>query len=140
MIQRRKLVEIRSLHDVLRNESYVTVLKKQQQKNNKNDRIFSLAWNIVYWLLKSHCFEFFGGRKYSLFWAKKLMEKWHLLITEKFLFWTFPEWEIWSFFETKVREKMVLLITKMLLFWIFRGWKIRYFLRQKVDEKMILTG
>ena len=80
------------------------------QKKENNDRIFSLAWNIVYWLLKTHCFELFGGAKYSLFWAKKSMEIWYLLITEKFLFWT------------------------------FRGWKIRSFLRQKVDGKMIFTG
>ena len=102
----QELVERRSLHDVLRNESYITVLKnkqtnKQTKKQKKNDRIFFLAWNIVYWLLKNHCFEFLGDGKYSLFWAKKLMEKWHLLITEKFLFWTFREWEIRSFFETK---------------------------------------
>ena len=76
-----------------------------QKKNN--DRIFSFAWNIVYWLLKRHCFEFFGGGKYGLFWAKKLMEIWYLLITEKFLFWTFREWEIRSFLRQKVSEKII---------------------------------
>ena len=79
----------------------------QSSKKENNDRIFSLAWNIVYWLLKSHCFEFFVGGKYSLFWAKKLMEIWYLLITEKFLFWTFREWEIRSFLRQKVNEKVI---------------------------------
>ena len=81
-----------------------------QKKKKNNDKIFSLAWNIVYWLLKSHRFEFFGGGIYGLFWAKKLMEIWYLLITEMFLFWT------------------------------FRGWKMRSFLREKVDGKIIFTG
>ena len=35
------------------------------------------------------------------FWAKKLIERWYLLITENLLFWTLWEWEIWSFFEPK---------------------------------------
>ena len=78
----------------------------QPSKKNKNDRIFSLAWNIVYWLLKSHCFEFYRGGKYGLFWAKNLMEMWYLLITEK-LFWTFRVWEIQSFLRQKVKEKMI---------------------------------
>ena len=78
----------------------------QSSKKNNNDRIFSLAWNIVYWLLKSHCFEFYRGGKYGLFWAKNLMEMWYLLITEK-LFWTFRVWEIQSFLRQKVKEKMI---------------------------------
>ena len=113
---------------------------KWKKNSSKKNMTFFLAWNIVYWLLKSHSFEFFGGGKYGLFWAKKLMETWYLLITKKFLFWTFREWEIRSLFETKVSEKMILLATGLLLFWIFRGWKIRHFLKQKVDGKMIFTG
>ena len=41
------------------------------------------------------------------FWAKKLMEKWYLLITEKFLFRTFWRWEKRSFFSQKVDGKMM---------------------------------
>ena len=41
----------------------------------------------IYWLLKSPCFELFRDGKCSLFWGKNLMERWYLLITEKFLFW-----------------------------------------------------
>ena len=117
-------------------ESYISVLKKEKKNSCKKNRIFSLAWNIFYWLLKSHSFEFFGGGKYGFFWAGKLMEIWYLLITKKFLFWTFREWKIQSLFETRVSEKMILLITDLLLFWIFRRWKIRHFLKQKVDGKV----
>ena len=73
----------------------------KKKSKNKNNRIVSLARNIVYWLLSGPCFEFFGDGKYGLFWDKKLMEIWYLLVTEKFLFWTFPGWEIRSFFEAK---------------------------------------
>ena len=55
-----------------------------------------------YWLLKSSCFEFFRDGICGLFWCKKLMERWYLLITEKFLFWAFRWWEIWSFLARKL--------------------------------------
>ena len=114
-------------------ESYISVLKTEtnkQKKNNKktkNNRMFSLAWNIVYWLLKSPCFEFFGDRKYGLFWGKKLMEIWYLLVTEKFLFWAFRWWEIRSFLSfsrmgnttfwgKKLMKRWNLLITEKFLF------------------------
>ena len=51
--------------------------------------------------------ELFGDRKYGLFWAKYLMERWYLMINENFLFWTFPLWYIWSFFSQKVDEKTI---------------------------------
>ena len=114
--------------------------QKRKKNSSKKNRIFVLAWNIVYWLLKSHSFEFLRGGKYGLSWARKLMGIWYLLITKTFLFWTFREWEIRSLFETKVSEKMILLATDLLLFWIFRGWKIRHFLKQKIDGNMIFTG
>ena len=41
------------------------------------------------------------------FWAKKLMERWYLLITEKFLFWTFRRWKMRSFLSKKVDVKMI---------------------------------
>ena len=47
-------MEGRSLHNVLRSEKYISVLKKKKS----NDRIFSLAWNIVYCLLKGHVLNF----------------------------------------------------------------------------------
>ena len=56
----------KKLAQCLRNKSYISGLEKKQNKK-EYDRIFSLAWNIFYWLLKSHWFEFFGGGKYGLF-------------------------------------------------------------------------
>ena len=63
----------------------------------------SKSWwkDDIYWFLEGSCFELFGDGKYGLFLAKKLMERLYLLITEKFLFWTFRREEIWSFFEPK---------------------------------------
>ena len=55
----------------------------------------------IYWLLKRSCFELFGDGKYDLFSVKKFMERWYLLVTEKFLYWTFRGWEIRSFFQSK---------------------------------------
>ena len=93
----------------------------------------------VYWLLKSSCFKLSGDGKYSLFWAKKMMERWYLLITGKLLFWTFRRWEIQSFLSQKMMERWYLLISGKLLFWTFRRREIQSFLSQKVDEKMIFT-
>ena len=56
---------------------------------------------IKTWILHSVNF------KCSLFWAKKLMEIWYLLIIEKFLFRTFQELEIRSFLRQKVSEKII---------------------------------
>ena len=105
----------------------------------KNDRIFSLAWNIVYWLLKSPCFELFGNGKYGIFWDKTLVERWYLLVTEIFLFWTFRRWKIRFFSVKKLMERWYLLVTEKFLFWTFLWWKIRPFLRHKFNGKMILT-
>ena len=144
---------------------YFSPQKKTKKKEKKNDRIFSLALNIVYRLLKSHCFEFFGGGKYGLFWAKTLIEIWYLLINEKLLFWNFREREIPAVLRQKVYENMIftdywnvlgdekygifwckklmerwyLLVTEKFLFWAFPWWKMRSSLRQKVHGKMIFT-
>ena len=57
--------------------------------------------------MESSCFELYRDGKYSLFWAKKLMKRWYLLITEKTLFWTFRRWEIQSFLSQKVDGKII---------------------------------
>ena len=54
----------------------------------------------VYWLLKSSCCEILEMENTIFFGAKKLM-KTYLLITEKFSFWIFQEYEIRSFCEPK---------------------------------------
>ena len=49
------------------NFAFMKVIFQSSKKKKNSDRIFSLAWNIVYVLLKSHCFQFFEGGKYFLF-------------------------------------------------------------------------
>ena len=48
-----------------------------------------------YWKVLVLTFSGMGSTVFS--WAKKLMERWYLLITEKVLFWTFRWWEKRSF-------------------------------------------
>ena len=64
------------------------------------------------------------------FWVKKVMKIWYLLITEKFLFWSFREWEIRPFLSQKVDGKMLFtdywnvlvlnfsVIEKTVFFWV----------------------
>ena len=74
------------------------------------------------------------------FWAKKLMEIWYLLITEKFFFWTFREWEIGLFLSQKVDGKMIFTdYWKRSCVGIFGDGKYSLFLIQNVYEKMIFT-
>ena len=110
---------------------YFSPKKTPKKQTNKNNRIFSLAWNILYWLLKNSYFKFFGDGKYGPFWAKKLIDIWYLLITEKFLFWSFLEWEIRFFWDKTLMERWYLLITEKFLFWTFWVRKIRSFFETK---------
>ena len=65
---------------------------------------------------------------------------WHLLITDKFLFWTFREWEIRSFFRDKnIMKRWYLLITEIFLFWTFQRRKMRsFFWSKKLMERWYL--
>ena len=102
-------------------------------------------YDIDYW--KGLALNFLGMGNTALFWGKKLVERWYLLITEMFLFWTFPGWKILSFWSKKLMERWYLLITEKFLFWAtekflflaFRWWEIRSFFSQKVDVKVIFT-
>ena len=111
----------------------------QSSKNNNNDRIFSIAWNIVYWLLKSHCFEFFGRGKYGLFEPKSWWKYIYWLLKSS-CFELFGNGKYGHFLRKKVNEKMIFTDYWNVLVLNFLGWKIRSFLRQKVDGKMIFTG
>ena len=62
--------------------------------------IFTDYWKVL-------ALIFLGMGNVVFFWAKKVMERWYLLITEKFLFWTFRWWEIRSFFSQGVDRKMI---------------------------------
>ena len=75
-----------------------------------------------------------------IFSAKKLMERWYVLIIEKVLFWTFQRWEVRSFFERKNwwKDDNYWLL-KSSCFELFGDGKHGLFLSQKVDGKMIFT-
>ena len=60
-------------------------------------------------------------------WAKKLTEIWYLLITGKFLFWTFRWWEIRSFFQPKSWWKDDIYVVFLSFLWYSRTWEIWFF-------------
>ena len=92
--------------------------------------------------------NFSTGGKYGLFWEKKLIERWYLLITKKFLFLKFSRTGNTVFFWNKkmmdrwylmVTEKFLFWATEKFLFWTFRWWEIRSFFSQKVDVRITLA-
>ena len=85
----------------------VLVLKFLEMKNMvflsqkvDGNMIFTDYWKVLVLI-------FLGIRNKVFSWAKKLMERWYLLITEKVLFWTFRWSEIRSFFNKSFDEKMI---------------------------------
>ena len=60
-------------------------------------------------------------------WAKKLIERWYLLVTEKALFWTFRWWEIRSFFESRSLWKDDIYMLFLSFLWYSRTWEILFF-------------
>ena len=73
-------------------------------------------------------------------WAKTLTEIWYLLMTGKFLFWTFRWWEIRSFFESRSWWKDdIYWLLRGSCFELFGDGKYRLFFSQKVDGKMIFA-
>ena len=142
IFQRRKLIEIRDLHNVLRTEKVLFQsskkgrTKQSKTKNSRFDILFTMEyrllvatepsfWIFLGWKIRSFLSQNFDGNmiftdiwkvlllNFSgmgntvFFWDKKLMERWHLLITQKFLLWTFWWWEIRSFFSQKVDAKII---------------------------------
>ena len=59
---------------------------------NVDGNIFTDYWKVLVLI-------FSGMENTVFFWVKKLIERWYLLVTEKFLFWNFRGWEIRSFFQ-----------------------------------------
>ena len=94
-IQLRKLVERRSLHNVLRNEKVMFQKKKEIEKRKEKDVFFSTEHSLL--VAKEPLFWIFRGWKMRPFLSQKVDEN-MILITEKFPW----EWEIRSFFETKI--------------------------------------
>ena len=83
----------------------------------------------IYWLLKSSCFELFGGGKYDFFSVKKLIERWYLLVTEKFLYWTFRWCDTRSFFQPKNWWKDDIYLVFFSFPWYSRTSEIRFFVQ-----------
>ena len=52
-------------------------------------------------------FSEMGNTNTVFFWAKKLIERWHLVVTGKVLFWTFQWWKIRSFLIQEVGWKII---------------------------------
>ena len=82
---------------------------------------------IDYW--KILVLNFSQIRNMVFFWAKKLMERWYLLITEKFLFWTFPWWKIRSFSQPKSWWKEDVYLVFLNFPWYSRTWEIWFFVQ-----------
>ena len=102
---------------------------------------FRIKEKLMLWIsgIKKNLFQPWRW-KIWYFWTKKLMEI-YLLITEKFLFWPFREWEIRSLFEPKSWWKDdIYWLLKSSCFELFGGGKYGIFLSQEVDGKMIFTG
>ena len=95
--------------------------------------IFTDYWKVL-------VLNFLGMGNTFIFWAKKLMKRWYLLVTEKFLFWTFQRWEIRSLFYPKSWWKGgIYWSLKSSCFEVFGDEKYGVFLSQKVAGKMIFT-
>ena len=91
-----------------------------------------------YWKVLVLTFSEMGNTVFS--WAKKLTEIWYLLITGKFLFWTFWWLEIRSFFESRRWSKDdIYWLLWISCFELFGDGKYGLFFSRKVDGKMIFT-
>ena len=91
-----------------------------------------------YWKVLVLTFSEMGNTIFS--WAKKLTEIWYLLITGKFLFWTFWWWEIRSFFESRSwwKDDIYWLLRSSFLNFSMMGNTV-FFFSQKTDGKIIFT-
>ena len=78
-----------------------------------------------YWKVLVLNFSVMGNTVF--FWVKKLMERWYLLVTEKFLFWTFRWWEIRSFFQPKSWWKDDIYMVFLSFLWYSRTWELWFF-------------
>ena len=83
-----------------------------------------------YWKVLVLNFSVMGNAVFL--WAKMLMERWCLLVTEKFLFWTFRWWEIRSFFQPKSWWKDDIYVVFFSFLWYSRTWEIWLFVQCKV--------
>ena len=84
--------------------------------------IFTEYWKVL-------VLKFWEMGNAVFFWAKKLMERWYLLISEKVLFWAFRWWKIRCFFQWKSWWKDDIYLVFFSFPWYSRTWKILLFLQ-----------
>ena len=117
----------------------VLVLKFLQMKDmaSLSQKVDGYMIFTDYWKVLALTFSEMGNTVFS--WAKKLTEI-YLLITGKFLFWTFQWWEMRSFLSQEVDRKMIftgyweVLILK---FWVMGN---RSFSTKNLMERWYLHG
>ena len=91
-----------------------------------------------YWKVLVLIFSVMGNMVF--FDSRSWWKRWYLLITEKFLFWTFRWWEIRSFFESRIWWKDdIYWLPRSSCSELFDDGKYYLFLSQKVDGKMTFT-
>ena len=96
--------------------------------------IFTDYWKVLVLI-------FSGIGNTVLFWVKKVMERWYLLIPEKFLFWFFREWEIRSFFQSRSWWKDdIYWFLRSSCFEIFGDGKYDLLSSKKLMERWYLLG
>ena len=84
--------------------------------------IFTVYWKVL-------VLNFLEMGNTVFFRAKKLIERWFLLIIENFVFWTFRWWEIRSFFQGKSCWKYDINLVFLSFPWYFRTWEIWFFVQ-----------
>ena len=96
-------------------------LRKSDYSSLMEKMIFTDYWKVVM------NFSVVGNTVF--FSAKKLMERWYLLVTEKFLFWTFQWWETRSFFQPRSWWKDDIYLVFQSFPWNPRTWQTRFFVQ-----------
>ena len=128
LFQLNKLVQRWSFHSIY--EAWVAYKMRKgvvQLYIKDNEVIFSLAWNIVFSdNFKVLVLKFFMIGNTVFFWVKKVKQRWYLLVTVNFLFWTFRWWEIRSFFQPKSWWKDDIYLVFFSFPWYSRTWEIRF--------------
>ena len=103
------------------------------QKVDEN-MIFTDYWKVL-------VLVFSGMGNTVFFWVKKLMERWYLLITETFVFWTFQWCEIPSFFESRTWWKYdIYWLLRSSCFELFDDRKYDLFSAKTLMERWYLLG
>ena len=129
LFQLNKLVQRWSFHSIY--EAWVAYKMRKgvvQLYIKDNEVIFSLAWNIVFSdNFKVLVLKFLMIGNTVFFWVKKVKQRWYLLVTVNFLFWTFWWWEIRSFFQPKSWWKDEIYLVFFSFLWYSRTWEIWFF-------------